>query len=60
MKKLEKWALFFVAFGVFWLIPLLMPIGSLERYAFEELRVLLVGAMGGIIFMLYYGRRKKK
>jgi hypothetical protein len=58
MEQVYFWTAILIAFLVFWLIPLLMPIGSLERYAFEELRVIIVGFMLGVIFMILYKRRK--
>jgi hypothetical protein len=38
-----------VLFGLFWLLPLLLPVTMLERYAFEELRVLALGGTLAII-----------
>ena len=34
-----------VAFALFWMIPLYMQPASLERYAWEEWRVIIVGGL---------------
>jgi len=41
-------------FGAMWMVPLFFDLGSLIRYAFEELRVLVVGVLLG------YCRREQK
>jgi len=40
-----------IAFIVAWMIPLFFPLGSLVRYAFEELRVLVTGIYIGLFIM---------
>lgn len=59
-ENLQLWLMMLVAFGVMWTVPLLMPVGSLERYAFEELRVIVVGFMLGVLFLTLYQRRRRK
>lgn len=54
----KMWLTFLIFFGLLWLIPLLMPVGSLERYAMEEMRVLAVGFLLGLIFVTLYRKRK--
>ena len=43
--------LLFMFFIVAWMIPLFFPIGSLVRYAFEELRVLITGIYIGYFIL---------
>jgi hypothetical protein len=44
---------------VLWSIPLFMPIGSMERYAFEEIRVAVVFFILGIFFTIGYYNEKR-
>jgi hypothetical protein len=45
---------------VLWSIPLFMPVGSMERYAFEEIRVAVVFFILGIFFTIGYYNEKKR
>jgi len=49
-----------ICFGVLWLIPLLLPMGSAVRLAWEEMRVVVVGLLiGGIIgYCLRWGTKR--
>jgi hypothetical protein len=44
---------------VLWSIPLFMPIGSMERYALEEIRVAVVFFILGIFFTIGYYNEKR-
>ncbi len=58
MDRKHFWLVFLVCFGTLWLIPLLLPSGSLERYAWEELRVIAVGFLLGVLFVTMRQRGK--
>ena len=54
MKLLVGLALAVLIFVVIWELPLFYPVGSLVRYALEELRVLVTGIYLGAGLVLLY------
>jgi len=51
MEKKSVLPLLTLLFIITWMIPLFFPIGSLFRYAFEELRVLITGIYIGFFIV---------
>jgi len=45
------WHILTIVFIIAWMIPLFFPVGSLFRYAFEELRVLVTGIYIGFFMV---------
>jgi len=51
MDRKIVWLILTIAFIIAWMIPLFFPTGSLFRYAFEELRVLVTGIYIGFFIV---------